>query len=74
MNMEFNTLYKKDSPELAAYLAKNPIGSTITASDGSKVWTIKDVKLKTDLPANPTMGDVVLVQLVLNSPDEVKSS
>lgn len=69
--MEINTLFRKDSQELKDYLAKNPIGNTRTSSDGSKVWNISNVKIRTDLPEDPNMGKVVLVQLVLSSPDEI---
>jgi hypothetical protein len=67
--MHINTLFKKDSVELNTYLAKNPIGNTLVASDGSKTWTIKDIILKTDLPPDPLAGSVVMVQLILESPD-----
>jgi hypothetical protein len=68
--MHVNTIFKKDSAELNAYRAKNPIGGTLIASDGSKVWTIKDVILRTDLPPDSFLGNVVMIQLVLESPDE----
>jgi hypothetical protein len=67
--MHLNTLFRKDSVELNSYLAKHPIGRTMVASDGSKTWTVKDVVFKTDLPPDPEMGDMVMVQVILESPD-----
>lgn len=69
--MQINTIFKVGSPEMDTYLKKNPIGNAIVSSDGSKTWTIKDIEFRKDLPPDPIMGKVVMVTLILASPDDV---
>jgi hypothetical protein len=66
--MHYNQLFEPNSTELAKFLEKNKVGSTLQGPSGGKVWTISDVDIDEDIPPNPMTGKKsVKVSLTLTS-------
>jgi hypothetical protein len=69
--MTINSLFPTGSAELASYLAKHTVGSTITGPDKTITWTVSGVDVNPGIPPNPATGEsVTRVILELVSPKE----